>query len=240
MIGIGNFFFKYRNYLFVLLYIGLFLPSRRIFTENQFGSNYYFIPIVLGLVITFSGQLLRGLTIGLAYMVRGGQNKKISAENLVTGGMFNHCRNPLYLGNILMFLGLGILSNSLLFVAILMPLLLFIYQAIVLAEEKFLRAKFGKQFNDYCQRVNRWLINFNGIMDTIKSMKFNWKRWMLKEYNMQFVWLSGITLLLLLKHPQIIYVTTDLRNVLIAVILSILLSAYLLIRHLKKSGRVVE
>lgn len=240
MIGIGNFFFKYRNYLFVLLYIGLFLPSKRIFTENHFGGNYYFIPLVLGLVITFAGQLLRGLTIGLAYIVPGGQNKKLSAENLVTGGMFNHCRNPLYLGNILLFLGLGILSNSLLFVAILMPLLLFIYQAIVLAEEKFLKAKFGKQFNDYYLRVNRWLINFKGFIKTIKSMRFNWKRWLLKEYNLQFVWLSGITLLLLLKYPQIIYITTDLRNVLIAVILSILLLAYLLIRHLKKSGKLIE
>ncbi|MEJ6980326.1 isoprenylcysteine carboxylmethyltransferase family protein [Pedobacter sp. P351] len=239
MIGIGNFFFKYRNYLFIFLYLAIFIPSRLIFTESQFGENYYLIPIILGLIITFSGQLIRGLTIGLAYIVRGGQNKKVYAEDLVTGGIFNHCRNPLYVGNILMLLGVGIISNSLLFVAFFMPLFLFIYQAIVLAEEKFLRGKFGEQFDVYCQRVSRWLINFDGIGDTIKSMKFNWKRWILKEYNTQFVWLSGITLLLLLKYPQIIYEDIDLRNLLIAVVLSVLLAAYLFIRYLKKSGRMV-
>jgi protein-S-isoprenylcysteine O-methyltransferase Ste14 len=239
MIGIGNFFFKYRNLLFIFLYVGIFIPSRMIFTENHFGENYYLIPIILGLIITISGQLIRGLTIGLAYIVRGGQNKKVYAEDLVTGGIFNHCRNPLYVGNILMLLGVGILANSLLFVAIFMPLFLFIYQTIVLAEEKFLRGKFGEQFNAYCKRVNRWLINFHGLTDTVKSMKFNWRRWILKEYNTQFVWLSGITLVLLLKYPQIIYGNTDLRNILIVIAFTVLLSAYLLIRYLKKSGKMV-
>ena len=138
-----------------------------------------------------------------------------------------------------MLLGVGILANSLLFVTIFMPLFLFIYQTIVLAEEKFLRGKFGEQFDAYCKRVNRWLINFHGLTDTVKSMKFNWRRWILKEYNTQFVWLSGITLVLLLKYPQIIYGNTDLRNILIVIAFTVLLSAYLLIRHLKKSGKMV-
>jgi protein-S-isoprenylcysteine O-methyltransferase Ste14 len=240
MIAIGNFFFKYRNFLFIFLYLTLFLPSPDIFTPEKFGSNYYLWPIILGLVITITGQIIRGLTIGLAYIVRGGKDKKVYAEHLVTEGIFNHCRNPLYVGNILMLLGVGILSNSLIFLCILMPLFLFIYQAIVLAEENFLRGKFGQQFDAYCSRVNRWFINLKGIGKTFASMRFNARRWILKEYNTQFVWLTGIVLLLLKNYPDVISTDTDFRNVVVAGILISLVVIYLFVRYLKKSGRMRE
>lgn len=240
MISIGNFFFKYRNFLFIFLYLALFIPSPDIFTADTLGPNYYILPVTLGLIITISGQLIRGLTIGLAYIVRGGLNKKVYADKLVTEGIFSHCRNPLYVGNILMLLGVGILSNSILFVGILMPVFLFIYQAIVLAEENFLRNKFGADFNNYCSRVNRWWLSLKGIGSTFSSMRFNAKRWILKEYNTQFVWLVGITLILLLNYPEITRGDTDFRNVLIAAFLIGLTMLYIFVRYLKKSGKMVD
>src|SRR5687768_15073147 len=157
MISIGNFFFKYRNWLFIVLYLLLFVPSPPLFGETYLGNRYYLVPLILGLLITISGQLIRGATIGLAYIIRGGKEGKVYAEELVTTGIFSHCRNPLYVGNILMLTGIGILSNSLLYVTVIMPLFLVIYQAIVLAEENFLRNKFGTSFDQYCSRVNRWI-----------------------------------------------------------------------------------
>ena len=70
MIQIGNFFFKYRNQLFIVLYLLLYLPSAPLFGEDHFGRKFYWIPIVLGLLVTVAGQLIRGATIGLAYIVR--------------------------------------------------------------------------------------------------------------------------------------------------------------------------
>src|SRR5690606_4156568 len=124
------------------------------------------------------------------------------------------------------------------YVGLVMPIFLFIYQAIVLAEENFLRNKFGSQFDQYCSRVNRWLINFKGLAATFKSMRFNTSRWLLKEYNTQFVWMVGITLLLLLKYPEVTQHNTDFRNILLAVILSLLVVFYFTIRYLKKSGKM--
>lgn len=240
MIQIGNFFFKYRNWVFILLYLALFIPSAPIFSREAFGDNYYFWPIIIGLIITITGQLIRGLTIGLAYIIRGGKEGKVYAEELVTTGIFNHCRNPLYVGNILMLLGVGVLSNSLLYVAVFIPFFLFVYQAIVLAEENFLRNKFGQSYVAYCKRVNRWFINLNGIGKTFSQMRFNWKRWILKEYNTQYVWLSGIALILLLKYDELTNGDERLRNVLLISILALLLALYLLIRYLKKSGKMQE
>ena len=240
MISIGNFFFKYRNWLFIILYLLLFVPSPPLFGEKLFGTYYYWWPIIIGLVITVSGQAIRGATIGLAYIIRGGKEGKVYAEELVTTGIFSHCRNPLYVGNILMLLGVGVLSNSLLYVAVIMPLFLLIYQAIVLAEENFLRNKFGAAFQQYCSRVDRWIPSLKGISTTFRSMTFKWKRWILKEYNTQYIWLTGIVLILLLKYPQLTRFNENTRNLLLWIILPFLLLMYVLVRYLKKSGKWKE
>lgn len=239
MIAIGNFFFKYRNNLFIFLYLLLFVPSPRIFTPQQFGDRYYLYPLILGLLVTFAGEIIRGITIGLAYIIRGGRDKKVYAEKLVTEGIFRHCRNPLYVGNILMLLGVGILVNSAIYVGIVMPLFLFIYQAIVLAEENFLRNKFGADFDRYCSRVNRWLINFNGISKAFEGMQFNYKRWLLKEYNTLLVWLLGIAAILIFKYPQLIPDDNQ-KIIAFAIIVVVLAALYGYIRYLKKSGKMTD
>ena len=203
MTGIGQFFFRYRNWIFIFFYGALFIPSWPIFTQEQFGTKYFAWPIVLGLIITCFGQLIRGLTIGLAYIVRGGKEGKPYADGLVTEGMFNHCRNPLYLGNIFMLTGMGILANSLIFILVIVPLFLFIFHSIILAEEEFLKKKFGNEYILYCKKVNRWLPNTKEMGKTFKSMRFNWKRWVLKEHTTQLIWLSGILWVILVKYPEL-------------------------------------
>jgi len=46
MIRLGNFFFKYRNWLFILFYAALFIPSPALFPPAQFGESYYLWPII--------------------------------------------------------------------------------------------------------------------------------------------------------------------------------------------------
>jgi protein-S-isoprenylcysteine O-methyltransferase Ste14 len=240
MVAIGNFFFKYRNWIFILFYAALFIPSWPLFGPASLGESYYIWPIAIGLFVTVLGQLIRGATIGLAYIVRGGKEGKPYAEGLVTEGIFRHVRNPLYVGNILMLLGVGILANSLVYVAIVIPIFLFIYQAIVMAEENFLRNKFGPGFDLYCKDVNRWMPRVSGLLATLGSMEFNWKRWILKEHTTQFIWLVGITLLLFLTYPQLTGYDKDWRNLLIGIVLGALVLLYILIRVMKKTGRFRE
>lgn len=218
--------------LFPVFYLALFIPAQTIISD-------YLTPILLGLIIALIGQMIRIVTIGLVYIIRGGRDRKIYAEELVNEGIFSHCRNPLYLGNIFELLGLGIMSNSLIFMIIVFPLFLFFYQAIVLAEENFLFNKFGQQFSDYSKKVNRWIPSLKGILKTIKSMNFNWKRVLIKEYNSTFIWTLAATLLILKNyylHFSVDRFKSNLSYFLIFILFLII--SYVAIRYLKKSGKV--
>jgi uncharacterized membrane protein len=156
----------------------------------------------------------------------------------VTEGIFKHCRNPLYIGNILKLVGIGILSNSLLYVALFIPVFLFIFQAIVLAEEHFLSSKFGTEFDAYCQRTNRWIPRFSGIIATFNGMTFMWKRILLRENSTLYVWFIGIVLVLLIKYPELTSNNVLFRNQLLVILLALLTTIFLGVRYLKKSGKL--
>jgi hypothetical protein len=153
--------------------------------------------VVIGFLVALTGQFLRGITIGLEYIIRGGRNRQVYAEELVQGGMFAHCRNPLYVGNFLILLGVGIAADSVLFLSVGIPFFIFAYAAIIAAEENYLRNKFGEKFDQYCARVNRLIPSFSGISQTLTGMRFNWRRLVNSEYGSTFSWLAAIILVTL-------------------------------------------
>ena len=232
MIKLGDFFFKYRNWVFPIFYAVMFIAGPTIFKDWQ-------MAVFIGLIVTFIGQAIRITTIGFDYIIRGGRHKKVFAEDLVTGGLFAHSRNPLYVGNVMMILGMGILSNSVFYLALMVPAFYFIYECIIRAEENFLRNKFGSGFDDYCKEVPRWLPKFKGLGATLNSGGFNWKRVLIKEYNTTCVWL-GAAVLLIATH---IFrnegeATFDANAVGIGIAVGVVIALYFTIRYLKKSGMV--
>jgi protein-S-isoprenylcysteine O-methyltransferase Ste14 len=234
MVNLGNFLFRNRNGLFPIFYLMLFVPSPEVFSDPV-------TAMILGFTVTILGQLIRVVTIGLVYIMRGGRNRRVYADDLVTTGIFSHCRNPLYVGNILILAGLGIASNSLIFLAIFLPVFLLFYQAIVLAEEHFLSEKFGEEYEAYRKRVNRWIPDLRGIGKTISSMEFKWKRVIIREYNSTYIWMTG-AVLIIMKHFYVHEEQFDFSpNVAVFISLLIaLLFLYLFARYLKKSKTLVS
>lgn len=233
MIKLGNFLFRYRNGLFPLFYALLFVPSPAIFSS-------YTIAIVLGLVIAMTGQIIRAVNAGEILIARSGRNRKIYADGLVTDGIFKHCRNPLYIGNILLLLGLGIVANSLIFVLLMVPLFAFFYQAIVKAEEHYLSGQFGDAYHRYCQDVNRWIPDFSGLGTTLSHMNFSWRKFLVREYNQSFIWMAAAILVIaknLYFRPYEISFEAALPYLIIAFVLLVI--AYGVIRFLKKTRRMV-
>jgi len=229
-VKLGNFFFHYRNSLFPLAYALLFLPSPPLL-------NDYRTAAIAGVIIAVTGQLIRAVTVGLDYIVRGGRDRQVYADRLVVGGIFAHCRNPLYVGNYLLLLGVGLASNSLLFFCIAMPFFTFVYWAIIAAEENFLRNKFGDEFEDYCRRVNRILPRFAGLRQTLASMRFNWRRLITAEYGSAYLWVAAI---ILVQFKNLwwrgTYHDSQLLMIWLALLLGVVTIAYGVARFLKKSG----
>lgn len=238
LIAAGNFFFRYRNMLFPVFVVGTLLLCSPSFAFGDRTLDFWLD--VAGAAIAIAGQGLRMLTIGFEYIVRGGRQGKVYAEDLVQGGVFAHSRNPLYLGNLLIIVGLAVMVHSLPLYLIGIPFFIFVYAAIIAAEENFLRGKFGAEYEAYCGRVNRIWPNWKGFRRSIAGMRFNWRRLAIREYGtvfglaLAFIGIRAVTLYEVLGQeakPEILSLLWWLAPV---------LAAYVCVRYLKKSGRLTE
>jgi protein-S-isoprenylcysteine O-methyltransferase Ste14 len=111
----------------------------------------------IGLAMTFVGFLL-----GIGALI---EFKKAhttldphgSARQLVTSGIYRFTRNPIYLGFLLMVIGLP-LNSGLYWGIVLAPFYVFmLHRLIIQHEEAYLERKFGKAYTSYMSRVRRWL-----------------------------------------------------------------------------------
>ncbi len=237
-IALGKVFFRYRNVLAPAIFLLALALSRPQYPLGRGDLNLMFD--VAGVVIVLLGQLLRVVTIGFEYIVRGGRNRRVYADDLVQGGMFALSRNPLYLGNVLIAVGLALIIHAPAFYLIVIPLTLLAYSATVAAEEAYLRKKFGTQYEDYCRRVNRWWPRLTLFRSSVSGMHFNWKRVLLKEYNTTFILVALMVCLYIWTQYSVQGASAlPSPSVFLAGVLAWAL-LYLTVRSLKKSGYVRE
>ena len=239
LVRYGNFLFRYRDAVFPAVLLALFVAFR---PRWPAGSERLDNALdTVGVAVATLGQLLRAAVVGYAYIIRGGKDKRVYAEDLVTRGFFNHSRNPLYVGNLLILLGLLLVWNSAPAYAVGVPFFLVGYVAIVAAEEEFLRRKFGAQYDAYAARVPRWWPRLAGLGASLDGMTFNWRRVVLKEYGSAAYWLAGICLLQL--ADSLAHQPWSARPVYHALLVAAAVVVALLwgwARYLKKSRRLSE
>ncbi|MDO4692034.1 MAG: isoprenylcysteine carboxylmethyltransferase family protein [Porphyromonadaceae bacterium] len=80
-----------------------------------------------------------------------------SSRELVTTGIYTLSRNPMYLGMAIMLVGWAFWLGEMLALLGVVGFMMYITYSQILPEEQVLKAKFGKSFEDYCQRTRRWL-----------------------------------------------------------------------------------
>ena len=80
---------------------------------------------------------------------------------LVATGPFALVRNPLYVGNIALWVGFAVAARLLWLAPVIVVLLAFEYHAIVRWEEQLLEARLGEAYREYAARVPRWIPTFN-------------------------------------------------------------------------------
>lgn len=117
MIAIGNFLFRFRNQLFPAIIVVLFLlmPPPALVLDNPLLT---LAKDAVAILVILAGLALRATVVGYQYIQRGGLRKKVYAKDLVTEGMFGVCRNPLYVGNMLLYCGVFLLHGNPLLIVI--------------------------------------------------------------------------------------------------------------------------
>jgi protein-S-isoprenylcysteine O-methyltransferase Ste14 len=80
-----------------------------------------------------------------------------AASALVTRGVYRFSRNPMYLGLALLVAAWGIYLANIAALALVPLFVLYMNRFQIAPEERALRARFGADFQAYCERVRRWL-----------------------------------------------------------------------------------
>jgi len=142
---------------------------RRIFAARSYTPIPFLIVMLLfarptvtsllaGFAIVLCGEALRfwGVSfVGAETRTTG----NVGGTFLITSGPFALVRNPLYLGNMLLYAGTGVMSMAL-FPWLLVVAVVFFYlqyYLIVTREEEYLAERFGEEFEEYRRNVRRFI-----------------------------------------------------------------------------------
>ncbi len=159
-------FFKYRSYTPIPFLLLMF------FFED---ANIW--SLIIGFVIALSGEFIRFWGVSWA----GSETRttgSVGGTFLIVSGPFAYVRNPLYVGNILLYFGLGIMSFAIFpYLQIVAIIFFFIqYHFIVKEEERYLEKAYGKDYEEYVKNVPRFfpkLVSYK--VDNIEQPPLNWK-----------------------------------------------------------------
>ena len=170
--GIRNFFFTFRSYTPIPIGAMIIYFARP--------ENTYFYG---GITLLLSGELIRMWAVSYA----GGETRtrNVGATRLCTSGPYAFVRNPLYAGNMLMYLGIVFIAGAasvLLMAATTFSFFLIQYSLIISLEEERLDELFGQKYSLYKEnvpaifpRISRWSGSKDRtparIINTIKTEK---------------------------------------------------------------------
>lgn len=137
------------------------------------------IPLVLLILGKWNPVMF---AIGAALIVLGQSLRLCSAgilrknEELSRSGPYALCRNPLYLGTILIQLGFGLLSGSWALALLAFTWFSLVYAWVILLEEKWLIRLFGEPYRDYLRTTPRLLPTVSSLEKMFAGCAFSWKQ----------------------------------------------------------------
>lgn len=156
----GNWLFRWRSYLPVLLFSVVLLGLQGF----HYPAGSHALDVLWELfcfAVGLGGLAIRILTVG--YTPGGTSARSTRAPRaavLNTTGMYSLVRHPLYLGNYFMWLGVALLPRTW-WVPVIATLAFWLYyERIMFAEEAFLQQQFGEEFVTWAQRTPAFLPAF--------------------------------------------------------------------------------
>ena len=114
-----------------------------------------FLPLRLGTAWLYSGVVV--YLFGVAFSIVAVLNFATSPKDkVITKGVYSISRNPMYIGLILMQIGLGIICSSWLYLLLTLVLLILLNENLS-AEERYCLYRYGDSYREYVNRTPRWI-----------------------------------------------------------------------------------
>lgn len=189
MVAQGNFLFRHRGIAPILILIPALL-IRFYGTPDEWMTTSPFALTLIAYALAMTGLFLRFIVVGYAPPRTSGRNTQEQiADSLSQTGMYSTVRHPLYLGNVLMWLGPAMLTFQSYFIGIFLLIYWLYYERIMLAEEDYLRGKFGQAYEDWAKGRPAFIPNFFKWVPYQQSFRFSKA---LYQEKTGFLWLNLI------------------------------------------------
>lgn len=185
----SGFVFRTRGlYIFAVLIVSLVL-------KFYLHGTTPLLFFAVGLVIMVAAQAFR--TYSASYLWGRQAVTEIEAEFLCTSGPYAHLRNPLYLGNFLIGVGVCIAINEWYAYTLFIISYGLIYSVVIPYEERFLQEKFGDVYVEYKAHTGRLIPRLKGYEGDVK-VNPNYKAGILGEIHSPIVLAVIFTIIYLL------------------------------------------
>lgn len=232
----GNFLFRWRSYL-PLLMIVLILLAMRNFEYPLYNEIFDELWEICCLLVAILGLAVRIATVGYTPKGTSGTNSSRQiAEVLNTTGMYSTTRNPLYFGNLLICLGISLFPRLWWFSLIALLVFWLYYERIVFAEEAFLEEKFGESYIEWAEKTPTFIPNFKTWESS--EMTFSFRKVLKNEYKTFY---AIVVALFVFEIIGDIYSAKAFElDVMWMVLLSASSLFYITVRILKKKTRVLD
>jgi protein-S-isoprenylcysteine O-methyltransferase Ste14 len=129
-----------------------FFPPLGIFAEESWIDAFIDTVGIGGLI---AGSLLR--IWALSHGGRCTRSRRAKTPKLITRGPYCYIRHPIYVGNLLIGLGMLFLSEAFSLTPLFLAFFALHHWIIIPAEEEFLKEKLGEEFNLYCELVPKYI-----------------------------------------------------------------------------------
>ena len=188
---LGAWLFKHRTSIPLPIAVGLLLIPPSAFCRScPSGPSRIF-----GALIVVLGELLR--LWGVRHIGVISRTRSDRVGPLVETGPFAMVRNPLYLGNILLWIGFTVSAGLLGLVPVVAAVLALAYHAIVRWEERLVESKVGASYRAYVDRVPRWVPRLTGAPRGSSPSRalFSWRETLYSERGTLMAIAAGFALL---------------------------------------------
>jgi len=191
VIRLGGWLFRQRTWLPLPIAAALiFIPAQPVSSIVPF--------VAAGLALVAAGEVLRLWSVHHIGAISRTRSDRLGP--LVASGPFAIVRNPLYIGNILLWAGFAFLAGLPWLAPVIVLLLALEYHAIVRWEEGLLGERLGDGYRAYLARVNRWLPSWTTPATPSQAATFSWRATLFSERGTLIAIAAGIILLILKRQ----------------------------------------